>query len=779
MKVLTHPAPRLYVLAVTFVIGVVAAERLHPPPVAAVAAGLAGAAALILAASSRRRGLVACAAALALGFTLAGLRTASLDRGALTKGARTGADAVLEGQVLDDPLALGAGEMRMLVGVHRAEIDGRTYRVRERVLLTVRGGAPLELGDRVVVDTRLTALLRDDAPSELRASAARHRRNGVAARAFARAGGVRRTGRANDPLSAVARAGRAAVARVAGKIPPKEGGLLMGMTVGDTSKLDPGLEDAFRTTGLSHLMAVSGANVAMFLGAIGAVLRLLGVRRRATLITLGVALLAFMAITRFEPSVLRAGAMASVGLAGVWLGARREALTALAVAALGLLVQDPFLVFSLGFQLSVVATLGLLIVAPRLAAALRGGGLGAVLAVTLGAQLAVAPLLAMQFRQFSVASLPANVLAVPAVAPATVLGFAAAAAGAIHEPAGVALATAARPALAWISAVAATFSRLPNASVGLPGGGIGAVVVVVLAVLPLAALRVRRLRGAPILIAFALLVATTAWAQALAPPPPAGMVLTAIDVGQGDSWLVRTPRGATMLVDAGPDPHLILAKLRTLGVRRIDLLVLSHPHADHVEGLPSVIASIPVGRVIEPGLDAEIAALPALRTAARERGIPIEVVRRGARYAFGEAEIDILAPREPLFIGTDSDLNNNSIAMRIRFGSTCLLMSGEVQEDGQEALLERPDELRCPVMTVPHHGSKRMLPGFFSAGGARIAVISVGRNDFGHPSGETLAALAQARIRVLRTDLSGDVSIGLAANGATEIREEHPARTAA
>ncbi|MGH2727221.1 MAG: ComEC/Rec2 family competence protein, partial [Actinomycetota bacterium] len=205
---------------------------------------------------------------------------------------------------------------------------------------------------------------------------------------------------------------------------------------------------------------------------------------------------------------------------------------------------------------------------------------------------------------------------------------------------------------------------------------------------------------------------------------------------------------------------------------------LSHPHVDHVEGLPAVISSIPVGRVIEPGLAAQIAALPALRAAARERGIPLEVVRRGARYALGEAEIDILAPRDPLFTGSDSDLNNNSIAMRIRYGSTCLLMSGEVQEEGQEALLQRPDQLRCPVMTVPHHGSKRMIPGFFATG-ARYAVISVGRNDFGHPTGETLAALALARVRVLRTDLSGDVTIGIAPNGAIAILQEHPPRAAA
>jgi competence protein ComEC len=551
------------------------------------------------------------------------------------------------------------------------------------------------------------------------------------------------------------------------------------MTIGDTSKLDPGLEDSFRTTGLSHLMAVSGANVAMFLGAIGFLLKLLGARRRVTLATLGAALLSFMAITRFEPSVLRAGAMATVTLAGIGFGARREATTALAVAALGLMVQDPFLVYSLGFQLSVIATLGLLVVAPRLTAALRGGSLGVVLGVTLGAQLAVAPLLAMQFHQFSVASLPANVLAVPAVAPATVLGFAAAAVGAVHEPAGVALATAARPALAWISAVAGWFSRVPNASVGLPGGTLGAAVVGMLCVAPLLALRLRRrIRGASVVLAVALLVATTAWGRALEPAQPAGLRLTAIDVGQGDAWLIRTPGGATMLIDGGPDERLILTKLRALVVRTIDLLVLSHPHADHVEGLPAVIAAIPVGRVIEPGLAAEIPALPALHAAAKERGIPLEVVRRGARYALGEAEIEILAPRDPLFTGTDSDLNNNSIVMRIRYGSTCLLMAGEVQEEGQEALLQRPDQLRCPVMTVPHHGSKRMIPGFFATG-ARYAVISVGRNDFGHPAGETLAALALARLRVLRTDRSGDVTIGIAANGMVEIREEHHAGVAA
>jgi competence protein ComEC len=268
-------------------------------------------------------------------------------------------------------------------------------------------------------------------------------------------------------------------------------------------------------------------------------------------------------------------------------------------------------------------------------------------------------------------------------------------------------------------------------------------------------------------------VATTAWARALSPPPLHGLVITALDVGQGDAWLVRTPRGATMLVDGGPDDARTLGKLREHGVRRIDLLVLTHPHADHVEGLASVVEHYDVRRAIEPGLDAPLPALGAFRDAARARGVPLDVVRRGARYSLGETTVDVLGPAT-IVTGTDSDLNNNSVVLRITYGATCVLMSGEVQEEGQQALLRAASDLRCPVMTVPHHGSRRMLPSYFAAVGARVAMISVGaRNDFGHPSGETLAVLHSLGVEVLRTDLSGDVSVAVDGAGVLDTRAEH------
>jgi competence protein ComEC len=301
------------------------------------------------------------------------------------------------------------------------------------------------------------------------------------------------------------------MARAAAHLPDREEGLLLGITIGDTRRLDVALEEDFRDTGLGHLTAVSGANLAMFLGAIAIVLRLARVRRRATVATLGIALLAFMAITRFEPSVLRAGAMAAVGVGAVAIGARREALTALAISCIGLLCWDPFLVHVPGFQLSALATIGILILAPPIARAAGGGKLAAAAAVTLGAQLAVAPLIALTFHRFSVVALPANLLALPAVAPATVLGFAAAVAGAVWSPLGGAVATIARPALAWMMATAGAFARVPSASVDVPGGAAGIVALALLCALPIAALRARRPRRfAPILLVIALLATTTA-----------------------------------------------------------------------------------------------------------------------------------------------------------------------------------------------------------------------------------------------------------------------------
>jgi competence protein ComEC len=570
--------------------------------------------------------------------------------------------------------------------------------------------------------------------------------------------------------------GRRAVARPASRLPPRQAGLLLGVTIGDTSRLDPAVEDDFRTTGLTHLLAVSGENLALFLGAVAFALRRARAGRRVSIVLLGAALVSFVAITRFEPSIMRAGVMAMVGLAGLASGARRETLSALAVAAIVLIAADPFIIHQAGFQLSALATLGILVLAPPLRV-LMPGRIGAVASVTLAAQLAVAPLIALTFHTLSLISLAANLLAVPAVGPATVLGILAAPLGAVWPFLGTACDTLARPFVWWMSSVAGALARVPHASVGIPAGLLGGLTAAGLAALAVAAARARRRpRPAGAIVALGVVVSANVWAGALAAPVVRGLEITALNVGQGDAILVRTPGGATMLVDGGPDQSLVLRRLTAHHVRRIDVLVLTHPHADHVIGLVAVAMRYRIGRAIDPGLDADLPAYRSYGETLTAKGIPRAIVRAGAAFPLGEATVDVLAPNEPLFRGTDSDLNNNALVLRVRFGAAAALLAGEAQEEVQQRLLDGDQTtLRSQIFKVPHHGSARFLRAFYAATGASVALIPVGPNDFGHPSSSCLDALAALGMRVLRTDRSGDVTAVLDAGGRVSVREERAA----
>ncbi|MBI4730000.1 MAG: ComEC/Rec2 family competence protein [Acidobacteria bacterium] len=769
-----EPALRLLALAGALSTGALAAGSVRPPW--GVCAALA-ACALGVAIAARHRPASAWALLLAaglLGLALADLRLASLDGSALAAGAARGADALLDGTVLAEPESDSRGTW-FLLGVSRAEIDRRPFAVRERAWVSVRPPLrrPPRPGDRVRLDARLAPVERPGAAVAIQRAAARLRWKGVAARAYARADGIVRAGRSASPLTRIARAGRDAVRRQAGRLPERYRGLYLGVTIGDDSTLDPEIGLDFRATGLTHLLAVSGANVAMVLGAVGFGLRRAGAGPRATLAALAAALLSFMAVTQFEPSVLRAGAMAGLALAGAAVGARREALAGLGAASLVLLVYDPFLVRSAGFQLSALATFGILAVAPRLARALPRGKLGAAAAVTLGAQAAVTPLLALTFHQVSLVALPANLLAAPAVAPATVLGLLGAGAGAVWAPAG-SLVVLTRPALAWMAGTAHVLAGVPYASVGTPAGIAGAGVALALALVGLGAVRLRR--AAPLALALALLAAGMAWGRAVAPPPPRGLSLTALDIGQGDALLVRDPGGATMLLDGGPDPARLLARLRRAGVRRLDILALSHPDADHVDGLVPVAERYPIGIALDSGLDEEgHSAYRAAIAALARRGIRRVIGRAGMTLALGAATIEVLGPSEPLVAGSGSDSNNNSLVLRVTYGSDALMLTADVQEEGMEPLLARPDRLRATVLKVSHHGSRHMLPEFYAATRAGVAVISVGPNEYGHPSRPALEALAAAGMRVYRTDLSGDVTVGVDGGGGVSIRSERAA----
>jgi competence protein ComEC len=533
------------------------------------------------------------------------------------------------------------------------------------------------------------------------------------------------------PRSPVLLLGNAMRERVAGRLAPLEGGraLLAGFLMGDTSGVDEIDDSAMRRAGLSHFTAVSGSNVALFLGLLFIAAGLIGIgpKRRAVVGLLGLPV--FAAATRFEPSVMRASAMAALGLTGRLFGFTMEAWQLLSAAVVGLLLLDPALVGNVGFQLSVAATAGVIVGArwpvPRTRVARS-------LAVTIGAQTAVAPLLVLHFGLVPLLSPLVNLLAAPLVALATVLG-AIGMVGPGH----------AATVGAWLAAVVLWLAR---AASGWPQiGGLGLVIIGAAVLLHL---RLARLRGV-----LALITATAVALLVIGPirQAPENTVVV-LDVGQGDSILISGGEGRFALVDGGPDPVLLIESLQEYGVRQLELVVLTHIHADHAAGLIGLVGRVPIGHVWANTEPHESATSTELFRTLETGGVPVSTPLLGEQWLLGDLELTVEGP-----LRRYSSPNDQSIVLMVEGPGRSMLLSGDVETIAQSELTH----LGADVLKVPHQGAATSDPDWLEDVGAELAVISVGPNDYGHPADWVIEVLEDTGATVLRTDHAGDVVVPL------------------
>jgi competence protein ComEC len=562
---------------------------------------------------------------------------------------------------------------------------------------------------------------------------------------------------------------RAALRQACSVLSEDAAGLLPGLVVGDTSGVSAQVEREFKDAGLSHLMAVSGSNLAVVAGAVLLLLRAVRVGPRLSAVVAGLALVGFVVLTGGEPSVLRAGVMGAVALLALALGRRRSVLPALAAAVCVLVVYDPAMAVNFGFALSVLATAGLVLLAPRWVAAMtRHGvppGLAEGLAIPLAAFLVTAPVIAGMAGQISVVSIAANILAAPVVAPATVLGVVTAVLATFWPAAAKLPALAAGPEAHWLLLVARHASRVPGAVLPWPGGWWGGLLALVAVAVLVVVVRRPRLRvGVALALVCVLLVVVPV--RVIAPGwPPAGWAMVACDVGQGDAEVLPTNEpGRAVVVDTGPEPGPVDECLARLGVDRVPLVVLSHLHADHISGLDSVFDGRSVGAVaVGPGRMPAWAWQQVARIAARH-GVPLLELELGQRLDWPGLTLEVIGPH---YVGPQEDddadgtnINNTSIVLRAFTSAGRVLLTGDVELLAQADLLDSGEDLHAEVLKVPHHGSRFSNPRFLAEVAPKLALISVGAgNSYGHPSKSTVDSLVADGALVTRTDTDGDTAV--------------------
>ena len=545
-------------------------------------------------------------------------------------------------------------------------------------------------------------------------------------------------------------------------MPSREAALARGFVLGEDEEIDARTEEDFRRSGLSHLLAVSGENVTLLALLAMPVLGMLGVSLGERLLWVLALIAVYVPVAGAGPSIQRAAVMGALGLLATLGGRRASRLYALVLAAGVTLAIDPAVAADVGWQLSFAAVLGILLLAPPLRGRLLGllgpgrwrRALAEGVAVTVAATLATAPLIAFHFETVSTTTLIANVLALPAVAPAMWLGMCS---GALAQLPGVPLA----PLngfdallLAYVAQVASWCAAPSWAELKVHLDGTGLLVAYL--VLGFALLACWRWPRAMIAVAAAVLVC---WLPLPLPgaaraEPPAGLHVEVLDVGQGDAILLRPADAPAVLVDGGPPGDGLDRKLSEIGVDRLGAAIVTHDQADHAGGIEELLGSLAVERFLFARVHRGLLARAVAAGAEPQR------IAAGSELRSGSLRLRVLWPPPALLASplSDQDPNQQALVIEARWHDFSMLLTADAEA---ESVPIEPGPI--DVLKVAHHGSDDAgLASLLERTRPRLAVISVGQgNPYGHPTPQTLQTLQKHGVPTLRTDRDGVVDIAV------------------
>jgi len=560
--------------------------------------------------------------------------------------------------------------------------------------------------------------------------------------------------------------------------PPKD--LLLGVLLGERRGLPPEVMKAFSDSGVIHVLAVSGLHVGLIVGIFLSFFRALRLKEvQATFLTLALVFL-YMYVVELRPSVVRATIMAAVVMVGRLLERESDLLNAIAFAGLVLLLWSPQSLFELGFQLSFVATLSIVYFHERLVDLFRpivntsspqwvrwvcSGFL-----VSVSAQLGTLPIIAYYFQKIPVISVVANLFVVPLIGLIVALGFTSAILGIVSMTLARLYATANWVLLSVLLRLVNLASSLPFAYLQAPRPT-GMFIILYYGFLILGSNFKRSLAARrTFLFGGLLLLNLLAWQRALEDDERLSVVF--FDVGQGDAALVRFPNGRAMLIDGGErkavydcGERVICPYLRRIGLRRLDVVVLTHADNDHVGGLPAVLEEIPVRLVLDGGAKHLTATYLRFLELAQVPEVTYREVRAGDQLEICPGvQVAVLHPTEKFVTGNGEapfGLNNASVVLRVQYGEISFLFAGDIERETEEELWRRGCRLNSTVLKVPHHGSQTSSSrAFLRLVRPCVAIISVGQsNRFGHPHPDVLQRYRRANVDLYRTDRDGAVTV--------------------
>lgn len=573
----------------------------------------------------------------------------------------------------------------------------------------------------------------------------------------------------------------------------QQAAILKALLVGARGDVDSDLRKQFANVGVIHVLAVSGLHVGFILAGFLGIFSFLRIRNPwRTLLTV-IGLLFYAWLTGLSPSVFRASVMAIVFLGGRLLQRRFDILNSLAVAAFILLTIQPLDLFQPGFQLSFAAVAGIVLLYNRFAQILRPlfyslqeKGLGLFSAiitlffVSLAAQLATLPLTAYYFGRIPIVSLLANLIVVPLVAVIVSLGLVAVLAAALSFSLGGIFANTVWLLLTALIAIVKAAAKLPIAYLAVARPSAWAMTFYVLFLLLFVVWQQEKLRKG---LVFATLIFATLFVWTQQTPASPAVQITFFDVGQGDAALLQFPNGKTMLVDAGDcteyvdsGERIILPYLRRQGVRRIDCLLLSHSHADHIGGAPSILENMPVGRLVESGCAYPSEISETIDSLALVYNIRKTLAASGDTLLLDpDVDILVLHPTKEIVKSVEenpADLNNASVVIQCRYHGHSILLVGDAEIPAEKAMLRFGSLLRSDVLKVGHHGSPTASSADFRhTVSPLIAVVSVAKyNRFGLPSDSLLQEFVADGVKVMKTSDVGAVQLRIGSNGIRRLR---------